>query len=722
MTNFVGVYYNPILIAICTDLFIVLTTACLLIRLKPTEVDNFSMHFKHFKSQALPALLLLLLTSCSTKQAPEPTKQTRTSTDIEAIDVGAAALSAEQHVEHAKTLNHKGAVSELLIAAKLFYQQENYAKALWLADKTMPLVDESITNSKHEKVQLALIKASSLQKLNYYPESHVELNQLEQYAIENSILLTATYYRLLRAAFKEEEQPISALNAQLFEFSVTPANAQNQQQITSIWHNFQSLSQWQLSLLALDKAPNSKGWLTLTALANKFGGNQAQMKYHLSIWQNNFKLHPANVIAQQLSTQAVSPKDIKNIAVILPLSGKQQSAGRAIQQGILASFANDKAKSLHFIDSNTVNWYGLTNDLATLNVDYVIGPLLKSNVDKYISHTSTQTQSQTDDLLNASSDLFDINKTMDSVDTPSTNQNQSANFITAIDSDSAIKGYLEPSQQSKAIDTLLLNIPEKSTLTSHHTVLSMRPEDEAKQAAATLSRQQFKHPIVLSQKNIVSKRIAQAFVRQWQRLTGNVIEVVYYDTGAQMQQNVKASLSVDKSKARITKLKSRLNQSIKTKTRNRRDIDMIYLVGTAEQTRLVKPYIEVNISEFAKLIPVYASSRSHSTQSDYSSNSDLQGLTFTEIPWLLANEQNAELATLSQTLWPNRSDGLSRLFAMGYDSYQLINKIPLMQQAPYLQHWGQTGVLKLNQDSVLTRSLLWGVYKQNKVVSIAMEK
>ena len=250
----------------------------------------------------------------------------------------------------------------------------------------------------------------------------------------------------------------------------------------------------------------------------------------------------------------------------------------------------------------------------------------------------------------------------------------------------------------------------------------MRPEDEAKQAAATLSRQQFMHPIVLSQKNVVSKRIAQAFVKQWQRITGNTIEVVYYDTGAQMQENVKASLSVDKSKARITKLKSRLNQSIKTKTRNRRDIDMIYLVGTPEQTRLVKPYIEVNISEFAKLIPVYASSRSHSTQSDYSSNSDLQGLTFTEIPWLLANEQNSQLAALSQELWPKRSDGLSRPFAMGFDSFQLINKIPLMQQAPYLQHWGQTGVLKLNEDSVLTRSLLWGVYKRNKVVSIAMER
>jgi outer membrane PBP1 activator LpoA protein len=237
-----------------------------------------------------------------------------------------------------------------------------------------------------------------------------------------------------------------------------------------------------------------------------------------------------------------------------------------------------------------------------------------------------------------------------------------------------------------------------------------------------LSRQQFQTPIVLSQKNIVSKRIARAFVQQWQNITGDIIDVVYYDTGTPMQDQIKVSLSVDSSEARISKLKKRLNQSIKTQTRNRRDIDMIYLVGTPEQTRLVKPYIEVNISPFSDLIPVFASSRSHSTQRDFSSNNDLKGLTFTEIPWLLIDAQNTELATLSNQLWPKRSDSLSRLFAMGFDSYQLISKIPLMQQAPYLQHWGHTGVLKLDETNILTRSLLWGVYKDNKVISIDMEK
>ena len=76
---------------------------------------------------------------------------------------------------------------------------------------------------------------------------------------------------------------------------------------------------------------------------------------------------------------------------------------------------------------------------------------------------------------------------------------------------------------------------------------------------------------------------------------------------------------------------------------------------------------------------------------------------------------------MSQQLWPKRSDSLSRLFAMGYDSYNLLPKVYLMQQAPYIRHFGQTGVLKLNQNNVLTRSLIWGRYQRKKVMQIAME-
>ena len=152
---------------------------------------------------------------------------------------------------------------------------------------------------------------------------------------------------------------------------------------------------------------------------------------------------------------------------------------------------------------------------------------------------------------------------------------------------------------------------------------------------------------------------------------------------------------------------------------------MIYLIGSAAQTRLIKPYIDVNTSPFSDIIPVYASSRSHSSFNDKhnsSSTTDLQGLTFTQIPWLLqSQQQNKALDVLSDKLWPKRTDSLSRIFAMGFDSYNLLSTAFHMKQLPYIRHFGQTGTLTLSDDNILTRSLIWGRYQDDKVMQVAMD-
>jgi outer membrane PBP1 activator LpoA protein len=250
----------------------------------------------------------------------------------------------------------------------------------------------------------------------------------------------------------------------------------------------------------------------------------------------------------------------------------------------------------------------------------------------------------------------------------------------------------------------------------------MRPEDEAYQAATTLSRKNYRSPVILSHRDTASKRIARAFSKQWQLINGYAPEVVYFEKGKMMQEQLKASLEVDSSQARIKDLKIRVKQSIDSEPRNRRDIDMFYLVGSPAQTKLLKPYIDVNTSPFATIIPVYASSRSHSSKQDSSKHNDLRNLIFTEMPWLLSSQQqNAQLADLSKTLWPSRTDSLQRIFAMGYDSLYLVDKLPLMKQKPYVRHYGQTGILKLNSNNTLTRSLLWGIYQDGEVAEIAMD-
>jgi hypothetical protein len=98
------------------------------------------------------------------------------------------------------------------------------------------------------------------------------------------------------------------------------------------------------------------------------------------------------------------------------------------------------------------------------------------------------------------------------------------------------------------------------------------------------------------------------------------------------------------------------------------------------------------------------------------------GLTFTDMPWLIDNPlQNKTLKVQTEVLWPNRKDTLQRLFAMGVDSIALVNKVTLMKENPYLFHQGQTGVLSLNDQGVLERSLIWAKYLKHKVMTIAMD-
>ncbi len=300
--------------------------------------------------------------------------------------------------------------------------------------------------------------------------------------------------------------------------------------------------------------------------------------------------------------------------------------------------------------------------LAELQIDYVIGPLLKPNVDNYIT------------------------------------------------------------QDNIAQPTLLLNLPAKQQIKPQHIVLSMDPKDEAIQAATTLSRQNFKHPIVFSQQDNVSKRITNNFVSQWNKITGVQPQVVFFDSESKMQEQLKDSLEISLSKQRIRDIDVRIRQKLKTETRSRRDLDMIYIVGSPNETRLLKPYIDVNISPFAQAIPIFASSRSHNDNGDSSDRRDLTGLHFTEMPWLLdSKQQNKPLKELNKSIWPSRSNSLQRIFAMGYDSLSLVDKFQMIKQTPYIRHYGQTGILKLDDQGVLTRSLLWGSYQKDKVAEIAME-
>ena len=600
-------------------------------------------------------IFLIYMTSCSTKTSQQIEQQVKkTSTEV----AQPTQLSAQQLIELAKTQNENHAIDTLLSAINQYFLEQRPIKAIWLAHQL-----ETLTLTPQHQYLVALAKTKGFVQLSMTDKANDGLDSLTALERQYNIPPTLESFLLKQQLAEIKQQTVPAINAQLNAFVID--QSASHETVEDIWLKLSKLANWQVEQLSLLNPPLFNGWQSLLSYCHQFGHDNAALIRYIQLWQRNFPTHPGNHVAKQLiaNAQTTLTPVIKNIAVILPLSGKQELAGLVAQEGLLAAYRNNDALTLHFIDSNQWQIDDLATQFEELAIDYVIGPLLKENVEAYIDR---------DDIL---------------------------------------------------IPTLLLNTVNGTTLKEHQVAFSMRPEDEAIQAASTLSAKQFKHPLILSHKDNVSQRIAQQFASTWQKLNEHPPELIYFERGNNMEKILKESLEVDKSQSRINDLDIRVKQVLKTETRNRRDIDMIYLIGSASETRLLKPYIDVNISPFAKTIPVYASSRSHSGQFDESDSRDLAGLTFTEMPWLLPSQhQNQTLAKLTKKLWPQRGDSLQRIFAMGYDSLELIHKVEAMKSAPYIRHYGQTGVLQLNPEHLLIRSLLWGEYNRDGIESVALVK
>jgi hypothetical protein len=592
-------------------------------------------------------------------------------------DVTPELSASEQYISLAKQAHlqqkNKDSINYLLLASEALAtqqvdqknnetQQDLYSQqqALHLATQLMPLVD----NNK-DRYRLTLVNAQALLTLKQFDLALTQLDYANKLAQQYKITHYLKYYQTLAIAKQTKGLAVAALNAKMYAFSLS--NQAGNDTIVQIWQSLTHLSQWQLALLAHQNPPYSKGWLALIRYANKYGSKQQQFSRYLINWQRQYPNHPANGIIASIQQKLFSLPlvEAQNIAILLPLTGKQRVAGVAAQQGMLAAYKNNKTTQLFFIDTDKINWQNLSTQLNEHKIDHVVGPLLKVNVNRYL------------------------------------------------DDDSLI------------LPTLFLNVPKDKNLREQQAAISMRPDDEAIQAADTLSSRTYKHPLVISENDTVSKRISQRFAQRWLKQRGKLPEIFYLPTnatGKQRQKSLQASLDVGLSKARINSIKSHIKRNVKVQTRNRRDVDMIYLVSNSSNTRLLKPYIDVSISPFADLIPIFATSRSHSSKIDRQTIEDLNGLTFTEIPWLLnSKQQNKSLAQQSMQLWPQQSDSLQNIFALGFDSLSLVTKLPLMQQVSYIRHFGQTGVLKYNNNHILTRSLLWGIYRRNKVQALAME-
>ncbi len=611
------------------------------------------MEFKHNLTRLIIPLFIGLFLSACGSTPPQPDSSTQVQTKMAPPVLGKITHPAEFYFEQIKLSKGKNRITWQLLAARALIAEGHSQPAFEILQEVQR---NKLNDQQHFEVALIKSEAYILEKRFQDAQSVLEM--------ETDLAKSKTNhwhkFYLLKATLAE----VLGDNAIAAEYRVTLNDfltpEQQQTNNLKIWQVIKRLPIDQLEELAqtfqLDNAILS-GWYQLAAIGNEFASDPQLLINNVQAWKNNYPEHPAllSLPDEMIIAMETIPYTPNQVAVLLPLTGKRGATGQAVREGIVSAYYEDdinKRVYLRFYDTAKKDAAEQYTQAINEGADFVIGPLLKDNLTKVLPLVSTVP-------------LLSLNKLDDS-----------------------------PRQENVFYFSLTSN-------------------DEAAAAANKMHADGIKHPLVLAPANSIGERLAGIFSDQWESLTEERSDIYQYKSRKAMQQTVTALFSVDKSNERIGQIKTLLGSDLKTKSRSRRDIDAIYIIATPSEAMLAIPYIITTQNPYAPQVAVYASSRTYNSKLSRSQNKDLNGLIFSDMPWLLNPDRELKKQTL--TLWPDMSKIEQNLFAMGYDSFKLIPNIMQLRNFPSLRLNGQTGILYVNDAGVVEREFTWAKYRSGKI-------
>jgi len=262
------------------------------------------------------------------------------------------------------------------------------------------------------------------------------------------------------------------------------------------------------------------------------------------------------------------------------------------------------------------------------------------------------------------------------------------------------------------IPVLTLNYSENSfNHTENLFQFDLSPIDEAHQVAELAIMQNKFRAAVFYPDSDWGRRLNKAFTEHYEALGGKVLTESNYATNTNdYRRPIRALLNLDLSDIRRRKVENTLSLRIKSEPYRRQDIDMIFLVATHHSARGIMPAFKFH---HASDLPVYSTSHVYTGKTNTDLDSDLNGLIFCDLPWILQN--TSPLASTFAQNWPQQ-ESLTRLFALGIDAYHLIYNLDYLKNKEYAFYHGQTGNIRLDENNRITRKLIWAKFIRGKAV------
>jgi outer membrane PBP1 activator LpoA protein len=219
---------------------------------------------------------------------------------------------------------------------------------------------------------------------------------------------------------------------------------------------------------------------------------------------------------------------------------------------------------------------------------------------------------------------------------------------------------------------------------------ALLPEDEARGVARRLIADGKMRGVALIAQGELGTRVQKAFVDEFTQHGGTLVDGGRFDSArADFSDLIKQVLQVHGVKGEPST--------------HRSDVDFIFLEGPPSAARLILPQLKFN---YAGDIPVYSTSDSY--EPNAGANSDLDGLLFADMPWLVSADPAVDQIRDSvRAAWPAGTARLDRLYAFGFDAYHLIPVIKANALSSTQDVAGMTGMLSLDDRHRVRRELEW---------------
>lgn len=405
-----------------------------------------------------------------------------------------------------------------------------------------------------------------------------------------------------------------------------------------------------------------KAWLSLGALAASTGQQGIGWVNGAVHWREANAGHPALAIGDRLQLpDKLNLEYPRQIALLLPLSGRTALAGHAIQNGFMGAYFStiaglDEHQTIHVYDVISEGGASAAYETAVSDgAEFVIGPLLR-------------------------------------------------NSVSALAND-----ILVP------VPVLTLNyLPDDTLAPPGLYQFGLAPEDEARAAAVRALSDGYTRAVALVPNNDWGRRVLANFSAELQRLGGKLLDHRTYTPGAQDFSNtIEDLMALSGSVHRYRRLRANIGAPLQFDPRRRQDTEFIFLAADAPAGRLLKSQLKFHYSGD---LPVYSTSSIHAM--DGRSNADLNGIMFADAPWIIAPQNWIEhLPALYNKYWPEERR-LGRLHAMGYDAYHLIAALFAARTGPMTEIDGATGKLYLDREGRVHRRPAWAQFQSGHPVSV----